>query len=254
MSPWTEDVLTLLAMPLSLGIATAAAGLVAMALRRRRTAAGLLGLGIAWLWLWSAPAFVSRATPLLVKQHPVIAVDAVPSADAIVVLLSHTTPASRQRDWPLASTTADSIWHGARLFAAGKAETIVVSGTDWRGKPSGADVMKEFLLTLEVPAPAVLVEGDSRNTFQNATFVARLAAQHDIETILLVTRGLHMNRALAAFRKAGLDTFPVPLSRQPAYRSGTLVDYVPSVWTLNYASRCLREWLGTLTYDWRGWI
>lgn len=254
MSTWTEEVLTLLAMPLSLGLAIAAAGLVAMALRRRRTAAGLLGLGIGWLWLWSAPAFVSRTAPFLVKQHPVVSVDAVPSADAIVVLLSHTAPASHRRDWPLASTTADSVWHGARLFAAGKAETIVVSGTDWRGKPSGADIMKEFLLALGVPAPAVLVEGNSRNTFQNATFVARLAAQHDIETVLLVTRGLHMNRAIGAFRKAGLDTFPVPLSWQLAYRTGTLVDYIPSVRTLNYASRCVREWLGTRTYGWRGWI
>lgn len=254
MSTWTEDVLTLLAMPLSMGLWIAAAGLVALALRRRRTAAALLGLGISWLWLWSAPAFVSRVAPFLVQQHPVISVDAVPSADAIVVLLSQTVPAARVRDWPLASTTADSMWHGARLFAAGKADTIVVSGTDWRGKPSGADVMKEFLLALGVPAPAVLVEGNSRNTFENATFVARLAAQHDIDRVLLVTRGLHMNRALGAFRKAGLDTFPVPLSRQRAYRSGTLADYVPSTWTLNYVSRCVREWLGTRIYALRDWI
>lgn len=254
MSAWTEDVLTLLAMPASVGLATAALGLLAMALRRRRTAAGLLGLGLAWLWVWSAPAAVSRLSPLLVEQHPLVAVDAVPPADAIVVLLSSAQPATRRRGWPLASTTADSIWHGARLFAAGKAATVVVSGTDWRGSPSGADLMKGFLVTLGVPAAAVLVEGKSRNTHENATFVAGLAAKHDIDRVLLVTRGLHMQRAVRAFRKAGLDTFPVPLARQVTYRSGMWLDYVPQAGTLVYSSRCLREWMGTRIYGWRGWI
>ena len=254
---WLEELLTRIAMPACVGLAAAALGLFALALRRRRTAAGLLWFGIAWLWLWSMPAFVDRISPVLVKQHPAPAIRSLPRADAIVVLLSYVVPPSNGRGWALANTTADSLWHGARLFAAGKAPVVVVSGTNWfprPGRPTGADIMKEFLSTLGVPKAAVLTEGKSRTTYENAAFVARLAAEHGIDTVLLVTRGRHMPRALGAFRKAGLDAVPASPSPLWSFGNGTAKDYLPSASALLEASRFLSEWLAARVYVWRGWI
>ncbi len=257
MPVWLEELLTRIAMPACVGLAAAAVGLLALALRRRRAAAGLLWFGIAWLWLWSMPAFVDRIAPILVQQHPTPAIRSLPRADAIVVLLSHVVPPTRGRDWALASTTADSLWHGARLFAAGKAPAVVVSGTTWSprpGRPTGADIMKEFLSDLGVPEAAVLTEGRSRTTYENATFVARLAAEHDIDTVLLVTRGRHMPRALGAFRKAGLDAIPASPSPRWTYGNGTARDYLPNASALLEASKFLSEWLAAKVYVWRGWM
>ena len=254
---WLEELLTRIAMPACVGLAAAAVGLLALALRRRRTAAGLLWFGIAWLWLWSMPAFVDRIAPILVQHHPTPAIRSLPRADAIVVLLSYVVPPSRGRDWALADTKADSLWHGARLFAAGKAPVVVVSGTNWfprPGRPTGADIMKEFLSTLGVPKAAVLTEGKSRTTYENAAFVARLASEHDIDTVLLVTRGRHMSRALGAFRKAGLDAIPASPTPRWTYGNGTARDYLPSAAALLEASKFLSEWLAAKVYAWRGWI
>lgn len=257
MSVLVEKTLTVLAMPMSAALLTAAIGLLALALRHRRLGAGLVAVAIVWLWLWSAPAAVDRLAKSLVVRHPLPAIDELPVADAIVVLLSDVDPAIGGRDWPLALTTADTLRHGARLYAAGKAPTVITAGTTWysRSVPTGAEVMRELLVPLGVPAEAVLAEGESRNTRQNALFTARLAAKHGIKRVLLVTRAMHMNRALGAFRKAGLEATPAPTSgrwRAPGERN--FYAFVPQAKTLHFATRNLHEWLGEKIYRWRGWI
>lgn len=253
-----EKTLTVLAMPMSIALLTAAVGLLTLALRSRRLGVALVAAAVVWLWLWSAPATVDLLARSLVVRHQLPAIDELPAADAIVVLLSDVEPAAvGRRPWPLVLTTADTLRHGARLYAAGKAPTVITSGTSWysRDGPTGAEVMRELLAPLGVPPLAVLAEGDSRNTRQNALFTARLAAKHGIKRVLLVTRAMHMNRALGAFRKAGLEVTPAPTSdrwRAPGARS--FYAFLPQAKTLHFATRNLHEWLGEKIYRWRGWI
>lgn len=252
-----EKTLTVLAMPMSAALLTAAVGLLALAFRHHRLGVALVAFAVVWLWAWSAPAVVDPLAKRLIARHPLPAMDELPNADAIVVLLSDVDPAYGRRSWPLALTTADTLRHGARLYAAGKAPTVITSGTTWfqRRGTNGAEVMRELLVPLGVPADAVLAEGASRNTRQNALFTARLAAEHDIKRVLLVTRAMHMNRALGAFRKAGLEATPAPLSgrrRAPGMRS--FYAFLPQAKTLHFATRNLHEWLGEKIYRWRGWI
>ena len=252
-----EKTLAVLAMPMSAALVAAAVGLLALALRHRRVGSALVAFAIVWLWLWSAPVVVDPLARSLTNRQPLPAMDELPNADAIVVLLSHVDPAEPRRPWPLALTTADSLRHGARLYAAGKAPTVITSGTTWyrRRGQTGAEVMRELLVPLGVPADVVLAEGESRNTRQNALFTARLAAKHDIKRVLLVTRAMHMNRALGAFRKAGLEATPAPLSgRQRAPGERSFYAFLPQATTLHFATRNLHEWLGEKIYRWRGWI
>lgn len=257
MSPLAEKILTALAMPMGTALLTAAVGLLALVLGRRWLGTGLVAFAVVWLWLWSAPAVVYPLAERLVVQHRLPAIEELPTVDAIVVLLSDVEPAGGRRPWSLAQTTADTLRHGARLYAAGKAPTVITSGTSWRSSHgyTGAHVMRELLVPLGVPASAVLAEGESFNTRENAVFTARLAAKHGIERVLLVTRAVHMNRALGAFRKAGLATTPAPTSGQwRMARRVSLYACLPQAKTLHFATRHLHEWLGEKVYRWRGWI
>ena len=258
MPDWAEDLLTLLAMPLGIGAAVAAGGLLALLLRRYRLGTTLVAAAALWLWLWSAPAFMSRIAPWLVEVPPLATLQTLPQADAIVVLLNDVGANTSRRDWPLVGTTADSLWHGARLFAADKAPVVIVSGSTYDpkpGQPTSAEVMREFLTAMGVPADAVLTEDRSTNTRENAVFSAQLAARHDIQTVLLVTRLLHMPRAAATFRKAGLTVVPAAPSepgRKPKFTKAK--NLVPNAKTLRGATLFVHEWLGTVVYRWRGWI
>ena len=55
-----------------------------------------------------------------------------------------------------------------------------------------------------VPAEAVVLEGKSRNTHENAIFTAAILKDKGWRSVLLVTSAGHMRRAMAAFRKAGV--------------------------------------------------
>ena len=50
-----------------------------------------------------------------------------------------------------------------------------------------------------MPRQAILLESESRTTYENAVGVKRLAAANNINTILLVTSAFHMPRAVAIF-------------------------------------------------------
>lgn len=257
MPDWAEDLMTLLAMPLGIGATIAVGGLVALLLRRYRLGTMLVALAALWLWLWSAPTFVSRIAPRLVEVPPLATLQTLPRADAIVVLLNDVGANTSRRDWPLVGTTADSLWHGARLFAANKAPVVIVSGSTYDPKPgqlTSAEVMREFLTALGVPAQAVLAEDRSTNTRENAVFSAQLAARHDIQKVLLVTRLWHMPRAAGAFRKAGLTVVPAAPTEPGRQRKFKAKNLVPNAKTLQGATLYVHEWLGTLVYRWRGWI
>ena len=58
--------------------------------------------------------------------------------------------------------------------------------------------------------PVRWTEGDSLNTEQNALFTAKILAQENIQTIILVTHALHMRRARRMFEGWGLEVIPAP--------------------------------------------
>jgi len=71
--------------------------------------------------------------------------------------------------------------------------------------------MRDFLVSQGVPPDAIVVEGRSVSTRENAIFSVPLARQWPGPYVLL-TSDFHMWRAERAFRKAGLDVIGAPLS------------------------------------------
>src|SRR5690606_3989740 len=107
--------------------------------------------------------------------------------------------------------SADRVWHAARLYHAGKAQRLLLSGGTVRtGDGSEAEAMRRLLLDLGVPDEALGLEDASVNTSSNAARTAELLRAAGIDHILLVTSALHMPRARAAFERTGLTVFPAP--------------------------------------------
>ena len=79
-------VLTHLAMPLGSGGAVILLGVMASALRRRRLGVGLALIGLLWIWLWATPVFSDWVRRSLEGRYPPVAIEALPNADAILVL------------------------------------------------------------------------------------------------------------------------------------------------------------------------
>ena len=106
----------------------------------------------------------------------------------------------------------NSLWrtlHGARLFKAGRAPLIVTTGGGAGGACPVAEAMAQTARDLGVPADRLIVETESRSTWENGERTARVLHGRGITHVLLVTDRLHMRRAVGVFARAGFAVEPV---------------------------------------------
>lgn len=87
------------------------------------------------------------------------------------------------------------------------------------------------------------LEGQSRDTAENAQFTAPLLKRDGIERIALVTDALHMPRAVVEFERTGLTITPAPTGFVLPTKSG-LLQWLPSADGLRDSSRLMHELLG----------
>jgi len=253
---YLDKILAQLAYPLGFSLVLTLLALLLFGLRRRRWGAILLTLSLLWLGLWSLPVVSDALRLSLEGQYPRQAVTDLPTADAVVVLGGGITPAPPDWPYPDLGRGADRVWHAARIYRAGKASRVIISGgrLPWLGKrTSEATAMRQFLSDLGVPPDAVLIEEQSRSTYENAQHTAQLLQRHEIKQILLVTSALHLPRALATFRAARIDALPAPTDFEVMPEPPHPLRWLPDAEALFDSTRALKEYLGLWVYRWRGW-
>lgn len=256
MSLFLSKVLSLFIHPLSLGLLLALVGGVA-SFWRQQLGLGALGLGLLVIWIPSTPLVSDWLAGSLEARYPPAPVEEAPSADAIVTLGGSVSAPHPPRIYPDLNDAADRVWHAARLYRAGKAPFVIASGgtLPWKDQAfREAPAMQRLLDSWGVPPDSVLTESSSANTYENATKTAALAADHDFDRVLLVTSALHMRRALATFRSAGVNAVPVATDHQVVEDESTLLDGFPSAGALAGSTAAIREYVGYWVYRWRGWI
>ncbi len=117
-----------------------------------------------------------------------------------------------------------------------------------------APAMATFMHDLGVPEAAMLMESESRTTRENAVLTEKMLRERGTNRILLVTSAMHMPRALATFRKLGIDAIPAPTDFEAEPPSGYwLLRWLPDTDALDKSSRAMKEYLGMWVYRWRGW-
>lgn len=252
-----SKLLTQLMQPLGSGGALILVGTLALVMRRRALGAWLSFAGLLWIWLWALPAVSDWIGWSLEGRYAPQALESVPSADAILVLGGAVRGTAPPRLFPDLNASADRVWHGARLYHAGKASLVILSGghLPWStAEGPEAHAMLQFLIDLGVPEDRVLLETRSGTTRENALETAGLLEARGIERVLLVTSAEHMRRAEATFRAAGVSVVPAPTDYEVlAAPERTLLDYLPDAQSLAASSEALREYLGLWVYRWRGW-
>ncbi len=221
--------------------------------RRPRLARRLAVAAVAWLWLWSTPWLASRAAATLEQAHPPVAAADLPRADVIVLLGGLLTPVPDGAD-PDLNAAADRAWFAAQLWKAGKAPLVLCSGGQAPMSAAAAPECPQvarLLGDMGVPANALMTESGSRTTAENAR---ETRTRLGVDTrVLLVTSARHMPRALAAFRREGIEAIPAPSDHQwhPA-RAFSLVDLLPSPAALALSTTVWHEWLGRVWYSMTG--
>lgn len=239
--------------PLGTAVMLGLFGLWMVAVDRKRLGVGSLVLGLAWLWFWSMPVASDWAVGWLEDEWTFETAESYPRADAIVVLGGALNTGLGGWPYPDASDAVDRYWHAARLYKAGRAPVIILSGGRDPARPEGwteAEAGAMFLADLGVPPGALILEEEARTTRDNVVLIDALMRQQGIDSFLLVTSALHMRRSVDTFRAYGLDPMPAPVDftavDNPVF---TIRRILPSAEALWDSTRVIHEVVGGWWYS-----
>jgi uncharacterized SAM-binding protein YcdF (DUF218 family) len=194
--------------------------------------------------------------------------ETIPHVDAIVVLGGGTDPLIYPRSNVEINGAGDRMLYAARLYHAGYAPHILLSGgrISWLDgrQESSAEEMADMMLLFGVPEEALWLQSESRNTYEDAFYSTEILEEKGIDQILLVTSAQHMPRSIALFQKQGLEVIPMPTDfgvtqagwdqlTQPNL-AAQILNLFPSIGNMGTTSGVMKEYIGMFIYRLRGWL
>lgn len=223
-------------------IGSAAAWLLRFKNRTRLSVAAIV-FSFALLWSFSC-SWMTWIIGLPLENSAaascVLDIDSIPEADAIVLLGGGISAHAKCGSSEMMSGS-DRVVTAARLWKAGKAGTITLSGN---GVETGTlPLLKE----LGVDPKACVFFPDARNTEEESKMIKSLGAKR----ILLVTSAWHMPRARMMFERRGFEVVPCPADFEAHCvweRDIEIGDFLPNGDSLNRNSYLFKELIGLLGY------
>jgi uncharacterized SAM-binding protein YcdF (DUF218 family) len=110
-----------------------------------------------------------------------------------------------------------------------------------------ADMVGPLFVSLGIDVDRVIIENQSRNTYENAQMSKQLLNPDPDETWIVVTSAFHMPRTVGVFRQAGWRVLPYPVdfnfTGEPAF-----APTFNMISGFRYLSRAVHEWLGLVFY------
>ena len=234
--------------PLGMGICLIFFSFILLKSNRKWTAVLALLLSVIVFWGASTQKAADFVMHSLERYYPPVAVQDTPKAEAIVILGGMTrgkVPGTGLTDL---GEAVDRLVHGARLFNAGKAPLILLTGGNDPGYQSEAQAMADILQLMAIPADKMLLETKSRNTRQNALYCKDIFQQRGIRSILLVTSAGHMRRAEAIFNETGVFVIPAATDYQLVERAPSVLDWLPQAKALKMTTKGVKEYIGYWVY------
>lgn len=182
-----------------------------------------------------------------------VSVQEVNNYDAAIILTGVTGAREDIPDRILTHKGADRFLHPLQLYRLGKIKKFIVTGGNGRVLTDlevEANQIGRVLQMAGVPREDIILEGNSRNTRENAANTAHLLQKHpEWNRLLLVTSAFHMRRAAACFNKADLQVTPYSADFYAYERRFTPDELIiPSVGAFNGWHLLIHEVTGFIVY------
>ena len=153
----------------------------------------------------------------------------------------------------------DRLFQTIELYHRGRVKQIMFTGgsgaISYPTHKEGTYV-KKYLTTIHIPDSSIIIENESKNTFENAIFSKKILDSLKFSgSILLVTSATHMPRAMATFKKAGFtNVTPYLTNRMSGPRRFDWDHcFLPNPEALGALNILIHEWIGSLAYKIKGY-
>lgn len=158
------------------------------------------------------------------------------------------------------TASGDRLFQTIPLYYKKRINKILFTGGSGSiSKPNHREAyyVKEYLKSINVPDSVVLIENNSRNTYENAIFSKQiLDSLYFNGSILLVTSSFHMRRSLAIFEKAGYkNVTPFVTNKITGNRKfGFDYCFIPNSEAITTLNLILHEITGYAIYKLKGYL
>ena len=214
---------------------------------RHRAGRIVLGASLALLVALSIPV-VSHGLLLSLEVGLPLTPPADDKPGAIVVLSADAEERwdTGERDYDVGYLTLVRERAGAALARKTGLPILLTGGHEPVEIPALADLMATSMRD-DFNVPAKWLESESRDTWQNAEFSAKILKENKIDSVYVVSHPWHLRRAFIAFRHFGLKMTAAPtlIDGPPRMKIGT---FLPSAQALETSYFALHEWIGCAIY------
>lgn len=145
--------------------------------------------------------FLPRLFTALYAWNRIYPVETVPAGKVAIVF-----GAGLRWDGTPTAILRDRVQTGADLYFSGKAEKLLMSGDNSVEYYNEPEAMRQYALSLGVPAEAIVLDYAGRRTYDTCY---RAKAIFGVQQALLVTQKFHLPRALFLCKALGLETLGV---------------------------------------------
>ncbi|MEX2596821.1 MAG: YdcF family protein [Salibacteraceae bacterium] len=156
--------------------------------------------------------------------------------------------------------SSDRIMQGIRMVQGDYCEHLILSGgSGYLLFPDQKEsiYVAAYLQQIGIDQGRVIVESESRNTYENAIQTAEILKERSWknEPVLLITSAYHMRRAQACFEHQGINIIPYVSEPRTGERIFTL-DHLLLPRAENFMSWniLIHEWVGYFSYKLNGYI
>jgi len=226
------------------------------ATRRQRLGKGLATLGTVLLLLCSTPFISSWLLVPLEQRYPALLHPETVSwgpksstSPAWIVVLGggHVSDPRLPANSQISTAALGRLIEGVRLHKAVPGSKLLLSGGAVFDSVPEAEVMARIAALLEIKPQDIRLEPDSLDTADQAKLIAKMLGE---EKFILVTSAAHMPRAMALFKRRGLQPIPAPADfRAPIPPSAGANRFFPGAGSLGRTQTAVHEYLG-LAWVW----
>ena len=152
----------------------------------------------------------------------------------------------------------DRLLSSLPMLESGRIDKIFFSGGSGSlvDDEKESEVAKKWLMEIGIDKNDILIESESRNTYENALFTTEKLKELYPEggNFLLITSAIHMRRSKACFKKIGFDVDIYPVDYMSSRQDYYFDDYfIPRSSVLGSWKQLLHEWVGYIVYKVKGY-
>lgn len=184
-------------------------------------------------------------------------IEAVGTYEVGILLGGYTSELRGNYDFTTLSKNGNRLIQTLELYNAGKIKKILLSGgngtlgSDFEEATSSLKLLQK----MGVKREDILIEKKSRNTYENALYSAEiLKEKYPKGKFLLITSAFHQRRAMACFKKQGLNCEAFSADVKSATKIHILKVIAPDSENIELWQVTIKEMVGYLVYQMKGYL